>query len=399
MAQHARINRLPEEILVYIFKHFVDLHECPVIGILLFVCRYWCDVVENTPLLWSRIAIYPKQGECNYEVLVKYIDKALEKSRNLPVDVWVNYSQMTTESDPPSSSIGSPSGLLNRLVGEDGNGMVRWRTFSLEVKRALNLEDGVWESFGPKAPILQDLYLHIPRMCPWSCALPSLRRLALDADGDMDEGHFGGLELDPTRLDTLYFRLWGDISVLEPFSNLRDLTIDNFIQDEYDGNQNEVHMDCLECFTIQWLYGYDLPVEMIQRLQVPSLNTLRLLGSMATMLILDATCFPHVRDLHILVEKVEAIRKEIMHTPFVESKLERYNLLEDLVVAPWHIDATIEALRNLRTKNEGPKSLRSLKSLVRDKKGKDIVDDASFAIVVVPWRSTADFTYDIHDVV
>lgn len=397
-SNQALINCIPEEILIYIFKFFIDDHESPAVGLLLFVCRDWYEVVEHTPLLWSRIAIHPKRGECNYEMLLGYIDKALAKSQNLPLDIWIDYSQMATESDPPLSFPASPAGLIWQAIGENGKGLARWKTFSLRVKEALSFDDDVWESFGPAAPLLQELHLHIPYIYPWECSLPSLETLVLEGFPGSYDSPFGGFNVVPMKVETLCFRLWGDMDTLGPFSNLRDLIIDNFLLDEEeeDAAKEEVRLDRLECLTIQWVYGYELPVCKLQQLRAPSLKTLRLLGSMAIMLVQKLTCFYHVKGLHLLVEKVEAIRKEIMDMTYIQNYLVGYTGLEDLVIAPWHVVPATEASKMAKAENETPGSLRTLRSIRQDRKGNVIADDASFATTVLSWKSTADFVYTVH---
>jgi hypothetical protein len=434
-SEKALIDRIPAELLIYIFKLFVHDDDSPAVGILLFVCWYWHELVENTPSLWSRIVLSPKQWESKYEAYATYIDTAVLKSHNLPLEIWVDFTHISDESDysasdesdrsaseesdhapdkldhsasdkpdhPVSdrsdSSVSgaySPAGLLLRTIGEEGKVMRRWKTFLLHSDDTLEVEEEFWEALCHPAPLLQELYLHIDELFLWDAPVPALRTLVLDATGRLED-----IEFDPATLENLCFRLWSMVGFLRPFVNLRNLAIVNHMLggegDDY--GDEPVQLPHLECLTIEWVHGWKFPVKIVQQIQAPALKTLRLVGSMAIRLVLKAACFHHVRDLHLVVEKAEASRQKIMKSAYLETKIAAYVALEEFTVARWHFKAAIEAVRGLRAKGQGPRLLQRIRTLDKDTKGEVIADDPSFARLVVPWKSTADFIYQYNSLV
>jgi F-box-like len=426
-SEKALIGRIPTELLIYIFKLFVHDHDSPAVGILLFVCWHWHDLVENTPSLWSRIVLSPIQWESKYEAYATYIDKAVLKSHNLPLEIWADFTQISDESDdsasedlnhasdksgdsapdkldrpgsdrsdPPVSDPYSPTSLLLRTVGTEGEVMRRWKTFSLHADDASEIEEEFWEALCHPAPLLQELYLHITELFSWEPSVPALRTPVLDASGHLEE-----IDFSPDTLETLCFRLWSTVGFLRPFANLLSLAIDNYMLggggDDY--GEEPVQLLRLEYLTIQWVHGWKFPVKMVRQIQAPALKTLRLLGSMAIRLVLKAACFHHIRDLHLVVEKKEAGRQEIMNPAYLNAKIAAYVALEEFTVARWHLKVAIEAVRGLQAKDQGPVLLRRIRTLDKDMKGEVIADDTSFARLVVPWKSTADFIYQYHSLV
>ena len=82
------IYRLPEEILSSIFVigvcQFGD-QDSLLVPSLMLVCRYWRDVVFNSPELWSTICISP------HDPLEKARRK-LARSKSVPLDITVNFT-------------------------------------------------------------------------------------------------------------------------------------------------------------------------------------------------------------------------------------------------------------------------------------------------------------------
>jgi len=99
------------------------------------------------------------------------------------------------------------------------------------------------------------------------------------------------------------------------------------------------------------------------------------------------------------VEKAEAKRKKFMKAAYLERKVAAYVALEEFTVARWHLKAAIKAVRGLRAKDQGPALIQHIRTLDKDMKGEVIANDASFARLVVPWKSTADFIYRYHSLV
>ncbi|KAN0087563.1 hypothetical protein V8E55_006184 [Tylopilus felleus] len=85
------IYRLPEEILSSIFVTGVCQsgdQDSLLVSSLMLVCRYWRDVVINTPELWATICISP------HDSLPKARQK-LARSKSVPLDITINFTPRT----------------------------------------------------------------------------------------------------------------------------------------------------------------------------------------------------------------------------------------------------------------------------------------------------------------
>jgi hypothetical protein len=129
---------------------------------------------------------------------------------------------------------------------------------------------------------------------------------------------------------------------------------------------------------------------------------------------MKVTSFYCVKNLYLLVElRPSAFRDElepllrsqgtliegVMSSPAIQTKLERYTELSSLTVASWHLNAAMRALQNLKARGGAPRALHAINTLVADRKGEPVKDDAGYERVVKPWKSVDDFVYKFHAVI
>lgn len=82
------IFRLPEELLSLIFVTGVcdaGDEDSLLVSSLMLVCRYWRDIVVDTPELWSTICISPHDS-------IEKARRRLSRSKSVPLDVTINFS-------------------------------------------------------------------------------------------------------------------------------------------------------------------------------------------------------------------------------------------------------------------------------------------------------------------
>ncbi|KAG8981465.1 hypothetical protein FRB90_007237, partial [Tulasnella sp. 427] len=129
-----RINDLPEEILIAILSRTVESWD-PTgdIRLLELTCQRWYSLVEATPDFWTNVT--SREG-------MNYVDRALVKSKNAPIDIL----------------FGSSHDLSQFFARIDPH-ILRWRSLKLYLERPpSNL--GALER--TPAPQLEVLHLYIP---------------------------------------------------------------------------------------------------------------------------------------------------------------------------------------------------------------------------------------------
>lgn len=96
------IYRLPEELLSSIFVTGVcqsDDQDSLLVSSLMLVCRYWRDVVVNSPELWATVCISPHDS-------LEKARRRLARSKAVPLDITVNF---TPRSD-------STTGVMENII-------------------------------------------------------------------------------------------------------------------------------------------------------------------------------------------------------------------------------------------------------------------------------------------
>ncbi|KIM26419.1 hypothetical protein M408DRAFT_330596 [Serendipita vermifera MAFF 305830] len=425
----APADRLPEELLVAIFKVLIEPSPT-LIGPLLLVSRFWHHVAVTTPSMWSRIHSQPHSPD---EVRrdTEYVRAAVKNSCNLPLDVTIDLQSLeykpppakssskklltpTADEDPENGVTSVIDGkqendteqllseLFGALVGEDGENAVRLKSIRLNnVRRGYgligseNAVDRFLKGLEGPTPLLESLSLHLyaieyhfPRTGGPLQDLDSLKHLTLDAGGYLEF-----IKFKPETIQTLSFRLWGTTRVLSRFTGLRTLSIANWANRgvSYEADP-ELTFPLLECLTLRLCH----PSGMIRcagllphKVRAPSLTTLRLLDAEAISIVGNADAYHHVHTLDLLSSDLQAIRG------FMKLHLYKYAALVNLTVFPRHLDFVKDEIRALKFQGQSPPKLNFLYTVVSDREG--VIVDQQGAIVEVPsWRSANEYIYRQH---
>jgi hypothetical protein len=402
----ASIDLLPEELLVCIFQILVK-YDPLAVGRLLFISRYWYHIAQETPALWSRILIVPR----NFNDVVKcnrYVTKALTNSANLPLDMTIDlyhlYTYLGSLNVPPSDSNNRElSSLFRHVVGHEGANIVRWRSFRLRI------QVDTYGYFGATAALvafmkglyypathLESLHLHLnsadehfPPIGGPLQNLRSLKHLTMDAGG-----HLGYIKCVPERVETLCFRLWNSTKVMSPFINLRELSIASV------PNGGITHKDdplvtfpLLECLTLEVWFSWqgESAAELAQKIRAPLLNTLQLLDDEALLSVTYATAFHHIRALDLLSPGPDS--SIILN--FLEYSLDKYTSLASLTVCPWHGENVMTRLRSLKDRGQAPVDLDILYTVISNQDGV-VLDQDNAKKTLSMWRLVSDYIYRTH---
>lgn len=423
----APVDRLPEELLIDIFKVLVE-PDPPAIGSIFLVSRYWHHIIQATPSMWSRIAIRPRSPD-EVTKSIQYLHIAVKNSVNLPLDITVDLHYLkhhydTTDSlhsgsnyDISDNSSSAPYEtqegvheerlivqLLQAVVGDGGVNVLRWRRFMFTVQpdiSGLSPGDGVVGEFLVRfnypAPHLESLSLHLyaadmyfSRIRGPLQDLRSLKHLVMDAGG-----HLGYIKFTPERVETLCFRLWGPTRVLSSFINLRNLAIVNWANSgvSYAANQ-ELTFPLLECLTLQLAHPSgvgDCTVVLPHKIQAPLLTTLRLLDDEAMDSIGNANAYHHVRTLDLLGPSSNKVQA------FIGSHLYKYTALTTLTVCPWNLSNASDQLRGLKFRGQAPVDLVGLHTVISDKQGV-LLDKQNIRSMMPSWRQAEEYIYRQHKV-
>lgn len=116
------------------------------------VCRYWRYVGLSTPSLWTTVTICPTAGG-SYE----FEPMLLERSKSLPIDVWVNCNPHDYDANPPSGA--EFRSVLSVLIPH----IHRWSTMHVSVSDYHLMHaflSAVSDPSVPAAPQLKTLSLY-----------------------------------------------------------------------------------------------------------------------------------------------------------------------------------------------------------------------------------------------
>jgi len=276
------INRSPFEILVNIFELVIRKDNSPIIGSLMLVCKYWYEIITQTPFLWSRIAASPTRGGDNLYQLAGFVDAAMRKSRDHPIEISLDMtklpvieldpSQPTRVKRPGERTVGLGAlevgvrHLLRRAAGDEGDAAKRWKSFTFWSSHTRSGTHELNELFTFPTPNLTYLSLHaafapghwIPRY-----SMPDvsgLRTLILDTYAYLYNFTECGESLETLSFQ---FYLFQDMTqTLAPFKNLRNLAIDltTFWKPPTRINSDDIELVHLTCLSIRFVHGGDSPV-------------------------------------------------------------------------------------------------------------------------------------------
>ncbi|CCA78042.1 hypothetical protein PIIN_06894, partial [Serendipita indica DSM 11827] len=115
----AKINRLPAEILIFIFE--LALKGChPDISRLLRVSRRWYNLILDTPFLWARIELITREGVDGEITLPdeSYVQACHIRSANAPLRIFLDYRKFP---NPYLSVEQQMDRLLRLLRAEDAD--------------------------------------------------------------------------------------------------------------------------------------------------------------------------------------------------------------------------------------------------------------------------------------
>jgi len=407
------IHRLPEELLVYVFKIIIEYNLLG-IGRLLFVSQYWYSVIQNTPSLWSRIRIAPrisndviKYTQYAMVALVNSVDSLLDITIDLRL--YTNYLDERGDkvlreflSEPDEVGFGK---IFQILVGNDGSSMARWRSLRVRIPELpfdLYFKPGsvIGRFIGGlryPTPHLQSLSIHLnsadehfPKVGGPLQDLRRLKRFTMDAGG-----HLGYFNYDPKNIEVLCFRLWGSTKVMAPFLNLRHLSVSSMpnhgITHEYDP---VIVLPLLESLTFG-VWGSlqkSSPAKALSRkIHAPILDTLRLLHDKAILTMNEVTSFRHVRALDLLSQST---RPDIV-LDFIHKNLPDYTALTSLTVCPWHLEGVMNGLRSLRDQGRAPMHFGTTYTIVSDNEG-TLLDQSTMNRVVIMGRLSSEYLYRSH---
>ncbi|KAK7043017.1 hypothetical protein VNI00_008755 [Paramarasmius palmivorus] len=100
----APVNRLPPEIMTYIFdlcceENSLTRETLPPVMLVAEVCGRWRDIVLSTPRLWSRFSITFQRWQSKSSKLNKLSGLFLGRSRNSPLTIKLNFSGISEDRD------------------------------------------------------------------------------------------------------------------------------------------------------------------------------------------------------------------------------------------------------------------------------------------------------------
>ncbi|KAG8853687.1 hypothetical protein FRC20_001170 [Serendipita sp. 405] len=86
-----RINDLPDELLVDIFKLHIRSEHVRRNAVLILVCRRWRNLVDSVPSLWNWVQATPHSSLRNLDTCKKMVDHCLERSGKMPLDLTLDF--------------------------------------------------------------------------------------------------------------------------------------------------------------------------------------------------------------------------------------------------------------------------------------------------------------------
>ncbi|KAJ8080502.1 hypothetical protein PM082_017335 [Marasmius tenuissimus] len=143
------VLRIPSELLgsIFIISVFGMGDDNPVmVSTLMLVCRYWADVVLDTPVLFSKISVSPHDP----------IDKArrkLARSKSCPLDISINFGPRMEYTSRVTEQVIHAMDLIRPALW-------RTRSFSLSVPNRPQAHAAL-SRCQEEAPLLEKLSIHV----------------------------------------------------------------------------------------------------------------------------------------------------------------------------------------------------------------------------------------------
>ena len=199
-ASIAPIRRCPSEVLLMIFKLYV-VEDPLAIGQLLLVCKHWYELASTSPQLWTHIRVeFTDDWDVKSisETTYRYIDMCLQRSGSMLLEVGLDFRNLmsihgqiikeildnlenfvsdnqgeliswATDLDTEAVDNGEVMSsfhldyafeVINKLVGENGGTMKRWKSLDLQFPLDDNeLAQEVWDHFLYPTPNLTRMVL------------------------------------------------------------------------------------------------------------------------------------------------------------------------------------------------------------------------------------------------
>jgi len=128
----AHIFRLPNEILLKSFEHFID--DTATLRDLSLVCRFWHHFINNSPILWSKIDLYVHRRN-SFPVDVNAA-RRLERAGGYPLTLKVDCSSYTLAPEIQEGDTGEEQDAwvvarFERLAERLQGCMDRWQELSI----------------------------------------------------------------------------------------------------------------------------------------------------------------------------------------------------------------------------------------------------------------------------
>ncbi|KIK69510.1 hypothetical protein GYMLUDRAFT_33880 [Collybiopsis luxurians FD-317 M1] len=145
------IHRLPNELLASIFVIGVLRlgDENPVmVPALMLVCRYWAEVVLNTPVLWSKISVSPHDS-------LEKARRKLSRSKSCPLDISITFGPRLDHLNTVTEQVIHAMDLFRPALW-------RTRSFSLSVPTRPQAHAAL-SRCQEDAPLLESLSIQIHR--------------------------------------------------------------------------------------------------------------------------------------------------------------------------------------------------------------------------------------------
>lgn len=269
-ASVAPIQKCPEEILGIVFEYYL-LENPRLICRLLLVCRNWYKVTVSSPRLWNRIPIkfvLELDAKSTFKSVEKRVDQCLTLSKSTPLELDLDFSEFISPEagvrniickflseyvavdgmdfkiwleslcieEPEIITIcqyNDALNLLNRMIGDNGEVMSRWRSLDLCLPDDPFLALKIIEHFKHATPNLVRLLI-IDTWALWDFSKPA-EKLFPDLSSLQHFEVTNPIDLDfitpgYSSVHTLTFNdvTYWDPSILSRFTHLRKLEIEGW---------------------------------------------------------------------------------------------------------------------------------------------------------------------------
>lgn len=339
--QRTSLNRMPNELMVAIFREATDIQYLA-LGPILLVCRKWYQLAINSPSLWNTISLFfqDKPSSTAINCGLRYVESALQYSQQVPLDIdlylpcqtdvvdyltrrflgileddsrdpliqerfmklydWIDAGIMSDSDNMVfyHDIANGLSQLMATLAGLNGQNLLRLRSFYLEYN-SNELADWVDdELFRHPTPILEELQIklhghHDPfDVYPiFFLPAPKLSRVSIDPRYPIEPLISSNHPVKSLRLD-----LWAAFDSLPDHSFLQNLVYLSIIGSESSvrGDRQDIVLPSLRDLTIR-------SSRLGIGIKAPKLDILRIFAGFGVFDRLEISSVPHfpsIRKLH-----------------------------------------------------------------------------------------------------